>query len=359
MKQFIISILLSFFLFGFSPSKADFSSSESFPQLGNSEQAVWKIHRLDQRGSGTGFFIGPNHFITNFHVIHFLLNGEDSPDIVLSQKGNPSVLTVGKVLAISILYDLALLEIEEDVTNYLSLREDPLEPGESLFLIAYPKGVFTKMRKTGNIVYEDDQRYDFTINRSSISGASGGPVLEEQGRVVGVIFGTDVDILSMVKVNHLKEFMAENIGTRCPVFNFERCLGEEIKNLKELAETNSVYAQKKLAGVYYGGMGLDKDFNEVYFWLKRAAEQGHVPAYHDLAFNYSYDLDFESAFLWMKKAAEQGYPPSQYELGLMYHKGKGTEQNLDQAVQWFEKAARRGYSPAQEALALIERQKSN
>lgn len=74
MKHFIFSILLSLLLFGFTPSKADFSPGETFSQLENSKQAVWKIHPLGQKGNGTGFFIGPNRFITNFHVIDIILH---------------------------------------------------------------------------------------------------------------------------------------------------------------------------------------------------------------------------------------------------------------------------------------------
>ena len=177
MKQCVISILLSLFLFGFTPS-SDFSPEKTLSFLDNSTQAIWKIHRLDQHRNGTGFFIGPNHFITSLHIINVLLHESSFEDmsqdywledqnIVLEQEGNPSVLQVKRVLAVSALHNLALLETEENITNYLNLR-DNMRLSKSLLSIAYPKGIFTKIRKMGDILYEDDQRYNFPANYSSL-----------------------------------------------------------------------------------------------------------------------------------------------------------------------------------------------
>lgn len=168
-------------------AKADSSTPhETFSKSDNSDLSVWEIFSFEEDREkyiirATGFFIGPHHFITNFHVISSILNNStNNTNIVLSQQGRSSVLKLKKVLAVSALYDLALLEIEEEVTNFLSLRENPPEPSENLFLTAYPnRGELTKMRKTGDVIYEDSRRYDFPVNHSSLSGASGSPVLDE------------------------------------------------------------------------------------------------------------------------------------------------------------------------------------
>ena len=67
--------------------------------------------------------------------------------INLGQEGNSSVLRIKKVISVSALYDLALLETEESVTDYLNLRENSPEPNEDLFVIAYPGRVFTKIKE--------------------------------------------------------------------------------------------------------------------------------------------------------------------------------------------------------------------
>ena len=409
MKYLIISILLSLSFFGFSQAEADSPLDETFSQLNNAKPAIWKVHYLGQYGNGTGFFIGPNRFITNFRIVSKLLNRSfpvdssldpelESKDpihrIVLSQEEGEAILKIKKALAVSVLYDLILLETEANVTNYLSLKEGSPKANEDLFLIAYSFRGFTELKKTGDIFYEDDQRYEFPVNSSFLYGIGGGPVLDGQGLIVGVAFLGAVNILSAIKVNDLKEFITGNIGSECSGFNFTKaCIEAEVQNLKELAGIGSVYAQDKLAlmyyenlevnwdfgkafrwfktaaeqgyapaqyslsGMYAGGEGVGKDMEEAFRWLKKAAEQDFVAAQYSLGLMYDkgvgVDQDFEKAFQWMKTAAEQSYTPAQYQLTLMYVHGRGTQPSLDQAFYWCERAAEQGFAPAQEMLDLI------
>ena len=267
-RYFIVLVLLGFMLFGFSFAKADSSiDTETSLQLDNSELAIWNIFNIGMN-NGTGFFVGENLFVTNFHVISYMLNGSRSlADIILLQEGGDFVVTIKKVIAVSALHDLALLETEDSVANYLHLRESSPEPGEDLFLRAYPYGVFTEIRKTGDIFFENDLYYTFPTNNSSMAGASGAPILDDQGQVVGVVFLSAHDLLQATKINHLQELIKGNGGIRCAksvsvveqFFNKE-CIKKEIERLKQLAEEGSMYAQYRLADKYeYGdeGIGLD------------------------------------------------------------------------------------------------------
>ena len=381
MKQFIIFILLSFFLVGFAPYKADFSDDASFSKLEKSKQAVWKIHRLDQERIGTGFFIGPNHFVTSLHVIDSLLHESPPEDtsqdyesgdqnaidhIYLSQEGNFFVLKIKKILAVSALYSLALFETEESVINYLSLREDPPELNESLFSIAYPKGVFTKIKKTGNIFYEDDQRYDFPVNHSFLPGAVvGSPILDEQGQVVGTTFYSIDNLLGGIKINQLRGLLKGNIGIKCTDLNssdetmgfyaVQTCIEAEVENLRELAKQGHAEAQFLLALMHIEkSFGVDQDFEKAFQWFERSAEQGHVKAQTALASMYEggkgTERDWDKAYHWYEKAAEQGGIKAQLDLAIMYFNGEGVEQDYGKAFQWLEKAAEQGYSWAQFSL---------
>ena len=187
MNHFIISILLSFLFFGFSIAKADLSDEPS-SQSDYSELSVWKIKNVDGLGNGTGFFIETNHFVTNFHIVSHVLKDGDFEGIVLSQEGSDFVLKIKRVLVLSALYDLALLETEESATSFLSLREHSPKLGENLSVIAYP-GILAKVRKIGDVIHEDERIYTFPVDNSDLWGVSGGPVLDEWGQVVGVAFG--------------------------------------------------------------------------------------------------------------------------------------------------------------------------
>lgn len=295
MRFFIVFTLFNLFLFGFSPARANQTSLHS----DDPELSIWRIYHSETKRNGTGFFIGENRFVTCFHVILTILeNGTSVENIVLSQDGNSHTLKIKQVLALSAPYDLALLETEEQVTNYLSIKEIPPESMEDLFLLAYPQGIFQKIIKTGNIFYEDSQFFFFPSNHLQIGGASGGPVLNSQREVVGVVNSTTLNMLNAVKQNHLRDFITGNKGLNCSDFiNINACIKKEMDNLKVLAEKGFPFAQYILALLY--------DNN-----------------------NKGTEQDFKLAFKWRKKAAEQGYAPAQSELVFMYRHGRGTEQNL-------------------------------
>ena len=362
MKRFIVFILLSFPFFGFSAVNSDSLSHGVSTQLEKAEQAIWKILILEDNKeeslrfmvNGTGFFVGASHFITNFHVVSSMLSRPEN-DIVLSQGGNTTY--VKRILAVS--------EMEESTANFLSLREDLPEPDENLFITAYPNRVFTRIEKTGDISYENGQYYTFSVNRSVLAGASGAPVLDEQGQVVGVAFAAVNNFLHVVKVNHLRELITGNIGTRCPDVDFntfvrfavsEACVRVEIENLKKLAEEGSVYAQFHLSRVF-GSFSNLLDIDQAFQWTKISAEQNHAPSQYSLAVMYVKDegvvRDLDQAFQWMRRSAERGYAPAQRKLAIMYSEGEGVVQDLDQAFQWMRRSAEKGYPSAQYNLAVM------
>jgi hypothetical protein len=62
-----------------------------------------------------------------------------------------------------------------------------------------------------------------------------------------------------------------------------------------------------------------------------------------------------AASQWIRKAAAQGDSDAQNTLGLMYLKGEGVKQNLNQAKKWFRKAATLGHAQAQQHLEALLR----
>lgn len=59
------------------------------------------------------------------------------------------------------------------------------------------------------------------------------------------------------------------------------------------------------------------------------------------------------AFNKLVAEANQGDKAAQYQVGRMYERGKGVEQNIDEALAWYGKSAAQGLEDAQRALGII------
>ena len=329
------------------------SPAESVLQAEYIQESVWRMHNFIH--TGTAFSIGPNLFVTNFHVLHGLLKKDNLKSIILDQKASFSFLKVKRIVAVSAPYDLAFFETEQNVTSYLSIAENLPQPNEELSILGYPMGWLKEMKNTGKLI-DNGYHYDVSINHSYLSGSSGSPVLDKEGQVVGVVFRATDNSSAVIKSKHLKGLIAGKIGLNCSDFiNLTMCLKKEIENLKQIAGEGNAPAQYELAYIYRKGKVIEKDLELAFIWYKKSANQGYTPAQNGLAEMYydgeGVEKDLELAFSWMKKSAEQGDTPAQYRLANMYYYGEGTEKDLELAFAWAKKSAEQGYAPAQNGLA--------
>jgi TPR repeat protein len=85
-----------------------------------------------------------------------------------------------------------------------------------------------------------------------------------------------------------------------------------------------------------------------------------IEAQHNLGLMYhtgkGVQQDFNQALAWNRKAAEQGLTEAQLNLGVMYEKGQGVQQDSKQAVAWYRKAAEQGDAKAQFNLGSMYRE---
>ena len=94
---------------------------------------------------------------------------------------------------------------------------------------------------------------------------------------------------------------------------------EKFKKILKDAESGDVKAQAIVGKCYYGGDGVNKDYEKCFFWSLKAEEQECDVVQYNLANCYYYGRgkieDKEKAIYWLKKSAEQGYVSAQNELG--------------------------------------------
>jgi len=130
-------------------------------------------------GSGSGFYISRNAIVTNFHVIAECNYLEDS---------NSNRL---EILAEDRVNDLALLS-GPTTRNYLNLSLDKIEVGDQVYTAGFPyNDVIDGFNFTDGSVSSlfglNRNTSEFQITAPIQPGNSGGPIINENGSVIGVV----------------------------------------------------------------------------------------------------------------------------------------------------------------------------
>ena len=338
-----ISIMV-FFLIGLLTLAPLQASGEKGATLGLSKahHSVWRIYTKNSNSNGeislaTAFSIGQNGrngrnlFITNFHVFHDMLeDGHSVSDIQLSQSGNHKKLSVHQVLYLSDTYDLAIFETKEKVSNYLSVADEFISnefnsESNGLISIGYPQNEFKKIKVISNTVYEDSFYYIFTTDADPkvgiLEGGSGGPVLNKNGEVVGVMVRALRQIAYAIKLDHIKSFISGQMDfTQSGQLDFTNCI--QFILLDDC---------------------LDKEIDNRF----RMARDGNPLSQYLLALDSSQVLGVEEKANWLIESAKSGFPLAAHELAWLYYEGEGVPKNVFQMARLLEAGAIQGFFRSQ------------
>ncbi|WP_116051439.1 MarP family serine protease [Amycolatopsis palatopharyngis] len=144
---------------------------------------------------GSGFVVAPQRVMTNAHVVA----GTDEVAVETSQ---------GRLDARVVHYDpdtdVALLAVPGLEAPVLSLASTPAQAGDDAIVLGYPlDGPYTataarvraRVNLRGPDIYDSKtvERDVYTVRGQVRSGNSGGPIVDPQGRVIGVVFGASVE----------------------------------------------------------------------------------------------------------------------------------------------------------------------
>lgn len=140
-------------------------------------------------GTGSGFAIADDVVVTNRHV------AADADELQLSTWDGQSFGVAS--VSLSLRQDLALLHLDDGVLPHVAdlAPHDPT-PGTSVQVVGYPQGGQVKFEQTRVVDYVDGPRLGVPGNAMRLTGAvepgnSGGPVIDDAGRVVGVVYGVE------------------------------------------------------------------------------------------------------------------------------------------------------------------------
>lgn len=155
--------------------------------LARLKRAVVIVTTYDDQGSpllqGSGFFITPERVVTSLHVI-----GQASRIRLETFAGR--TIAVAGVVATDVDSDLALLQLyaPHQATVPLKLELKAPVEGESIAVLSNPRGSYWKTTRgrVGPMWILAGTGPRLQITASLLPGSSGGPVLNRQGRVIGI-----------------------------------------------------------------------------------------------------------------------------------------------------------------------------
>ena len=145
---------------------------------------------------GSGFAFAPGRVMTNAHVVA----GTDSLQVETSEGGRSYDATL---VYFDPVMDLAVLDVPDLPVKALSFAAD-VERGESAAVLGYPENgdlqltparVRNEVVAAGRDIYGDGAvvREVLSLRADVRPGNSGGPVVNRDGEVIGVVFAASVD----------------------------------------------------------------------------------------------------------------------------------------------------------------------
>lgn len=235
-------------------------------------------------GHGSGFTIGEGIVMTNAHVIN------DAASLMVRRIGAQDAMAVTSVPLIDEQLDLALLTIDGYTGPPLAVRTSggPVI-GEQVFVMGSPlglEGTFSHGIVSGRRSLDDVDLMQITAPISP--GSSGGPVVDSDARVVGVVAATLAEGQNLnfaISVKHVREFLARLPNHIAPVgvsgeseHSVEGAQGPGPSFDCALAATwseRAICSSERLAA-------LDRRLDEVYMRVRGALDSSSFSAVRDV-----------------------------------------------------------------------------
>ena len=191
----------------------------------NTEPSVVKIRAIapscQKVLEGSGFVLSPDRVMTNAHVVA----GANS--VTVEASGNAYDATV---VSYDPTVDIAILSVPNLRSAPLAFTNSPVTSGTEAIVMGYPGGggfVATPARirelieLSGPDIYRSEtiNREVYTVRAGVEQGNSGGPLIDLNGQVLGVVFGAAVDDNDTGFVLTAKEVSDQlaHIGDTAPV----------------------------------------------------------------------------------------------------------------------------------------------
>jgi S1-C subfamily serine protease len=155
--------------------------------------------------TGSGFAVGDGLIVTNRHVV------EGAREVSLNTWDGGSF--DARVLGADYGDDLALIRVDAALPTSAMLAPDDPEPDTAVMAVGFPLGGQQTVARGAVVDYARLRRADgpqiLRLSAEIWPGNSGGPLLDDSGRVVGVVFAIEraTDLGLAVPVSQLRQML--------------------------------------------------------------------------------------------------------------------------------------------------------
>ncbi len=179
----------------------------------NARSSIYQIRVIEKTSDekaaiGSGFQVSEDGLIaTNFHVVSDAVHQPDKYRLVYaSETGDEGNLSIADF---DVVHDLALVHRLDGPSDHLVLGDDLLENGQPLYSIGNPLDLGQSIVTGSYNGLIETSFYEKLLFTGSLNpGMSGGPTLDDKGRVVGVnVSSAGNQISFLVPVKHLRELL--------------------------------------------------------------------------------------------------------------------------------------------------------
>ena len=153
---------------------------------------------------GAGFIYDKSYIITNYHVIY-----QDN-NVIKVTTYNKEVYNASLV-DYEVNSDIAVLKIDKELESIELGDSDKVRVGDKITAIGNPDGDLSFSEASGKVLEVDielldqidkDRKYIW-YDGDAVSGYSGGPVYNQEGKVIGILNARYTGDLSQYEFNHL------------------------------------------------------------------------------------------------------------------------------------------------------------
>ena len=157
--------------------------------------------------SGSGFFIGKGLIATNYHVVEKGTRG------TYKQVGKDKWHNITDTVKVDKQRDLVILKVSKVDAPALPLGDsNEVQIGQSVYAVGNPigflEGTFAPCFVSS--IRGKDRNKSIQITSPISPGSSGGPLLNDKGRVIGIVVGSITEGQNLnfaIPSNHLKELL--------------------------------------------------------------------------------------------------------------------------------------------------------